>query len=152
MKMGHVKSSRVADVQLGTIAAVPDSAVYVMLLVLTSSGDCVTCSETDQKLFVGTRGGYQDGQCQTVTGSDCPEGYYPSSSSVCTACDTNCATCNLETTTCTSCEQGQWLLNGSTQDFADATCQTSCPPGFAPESSTACALCSAACKECVGLS
>ena len=97
---------------------------------LTCSGAganlCVTCNATSTLRYLSG----------STCVSSCPSGTYASASRVCTACNSNCATCITSSKNCTSCTSPLLLF------IANATCVSSCPSGYSANG-TVCAQCAA---------
>ncbi|CAG9335755.1 unnamed protein product [Blepharisma stoltei] len=119
----------------------------------TSAGNCLTCSDTIHMTAAP--------QCQcpangalSGTTCTCNTGFYFSADTVCSACNTNCATCSGAANNCLTCVDPTHMsatptcacpTNGS---LSGQNCV--CNTGYFFSSNTACTACNPSCDSCTG--
>ncbi|EWS76484.1 zinc finger lsd1 subclass family protein (macronuclear) [Tetrahymena thermophila SB210] len=104
---------------------------------------CLQCTST-QCLSCVNSTDYLDKQNNSC-GSTCPQSTFKDSSgtppsNVCTACDSNCKSCEQVSTQCTSCNNDKYLQG--------ITCQSSCDSSYYPNSDRKCTICSSKFPNC----
>ncbi|CAG9335719.1 unnamed protein product [Blepharisma stoltei] len=120
----------------------------------TSSADnCVTCADTTHMSAAPacacpTNGALSGNTCT------CNAGYYFSSNTVCSACNTNCAMCKVSDGNCLTCSDPTHMsaapacacpTNGA---LSGTTC--TCNTGYYFSSNTVCSACDSNCAACSG--
>ncbi|CDW77580.1 UNKNOWN [Stylonychia lemnae] len=104
---------------------------------------CLTCNQAGKCLTCNNTGSYPnfhgvDSMCYGT----CPNGYFANSTFYCAACDSNCKTCNVNETNCTSC-----YASGQYPFLADNKCINTCQNGQVSINYT-CTNCSTQCVSC----
>ena len=112
---------------------------------LNCSGSCYTCQGPLSTDCLSCRPplSLYGGQCVT----NCPFGYYSTSTYVCKQCSSPCASCSMLSTNCTSCVSPYLTQSSNTGLLCVLNCLTSFYPNSTVQS---CYPCSSACLTCSG--